>query len=368
MRCSRHCASSFGKEVDEGQVAVFGAPPVDGLGNAGGFKIMIEDRGDVGLETLQERTNAVAAKGNATPGLVGLFSSFRAQAPQLFVDVDREKCKAMGVQLTDVFQTLQIYLGSQYVNDFNFYGRTWQVVVQADGDFRDAKDKVKLLKVRGEDGQMVPLGALATISNSSGPLMVVRYNTYTSAAINGAPAIGVSTSEAIRKMEAIAKEELPRTMSFDWTELTYLQILAGNTALIVFAMAVVLVFLVLSGQYESWGLPMAVILVVPMCLLSSVLGVRLGGFDVNIFTQIGFVVLVGLASKNAILIVEFAKERREDGMSGFDATMDACKRRLRPILMTSFAFILGVVPLMLGHGAPRCGRPWERPSSAVCLA
>jgi multidrug efflux pump len=341
----------FKEEIQDAVVATFPPPAVDGLGSAGGFKLMIRDLSAAGYSQLQDKTDEVVRKGNQTPGLVGLFNSFRAGTPQLFIDVDREKAKALGVPLTDVFTTLQAYLGSLYVNDFNYLGRTWQVNVQADAGYRATADQVKRLKVRNKDGNMVPIGTLAVVEDSYGPSMVVRYNTVAAAAINGATAPGVSSGQGIQKMDAICAAVLPKTMDREWTELTYLQILAGNTAMIVFALAVLLVFLVLAAQYESWSLPLSVILVVPMCLLSAVIGIRIAHLDINIFAQIGFVVLVGLASKNAILIVEFAKVRREHGEKAFDAAVDACKQRLRPILMTSFAFILGVVPLVLAHGA-----------------
>jgi len=343
--------SRFFQEIQEAQVGVFGAPPVDGLGTAGGFKIMIEDRGDVGLGTLQGQTENLVEKGNQQPGLVGLFSMFRANTPQLYVNVDRTKCKRMGVPLDNVFNALQVYLGGYYVNDFNRFGRTWQVNLQADPAFRDRPREVKLLKVRNAKGDMVPLGAVATVKNISGPVLINRYNMYTAAAINGNTAPGVSSGQSIRLVQNLCDQELPQSMAYEWTELTYMQILAGSTAMLVFAMAVVLVFLVLAAQYESWTLPLAVILVVPMCLLCSVGGVAYAGLDINIFTQIGFVVLVGLASKNAILIVEFAKAQSEAGVPRLEATLDACKLRLRPIMMTSFAFILGVVPLAVAAGA-----------------
>jgi multidrug efflux pump len=342
----------YAAEIQEAAVAVFGAPPVDGLGSAGGFKIMVEDRsGAATLDSLQAETDNLVNAGNQDPKLVGLFTQFRANTPQLYVDVDRTKCKSMKVALKDVFDTLQIYLGSLYVNDFNQFGRTWQVNIQADAPFRMQPEDVKRLKVRNASGAMVPLGAVANVSEVNGPVMVVRYNMYTAAAINGATRPGVSSGQAIGIMNTLGKQELPDTMGTEWTEITLLQILAGNTAMVVFAAAVVLVFLVLSAQYESWSLPLAVILVVPMCLLSSIIGVAWAGMDLNIFTQIGFVVLVGLASKNAILIVEFAREQTESGKDRLEATLEACKLRLRPIMMTSFAFILGVVPLAVAVGA-----------------
>jgi multidrug efflux pump len=339
------------KKIPDAIVTVFGAPPVQGLGTAGGFKFIVEDRGDLGLENLQKETENLIAKGNKTPGLAGLMTVFRANAPQLFVDVNREQTAQMGVQLSDVFQTLQVYLGSIYVNDFNKFGRTWQVVVQAEGPFRNEVEDVRRLRVRNAGGGMVPLGSVATVREINGPLLLTRYNMYPAAAVNGNTAPGVSSGEAIALVDRLAKEELPKAMAVEWTEINFMQIQAGNTAMKIFAVSVLLVFLVLAALYESWSLPLAVILVVPMCILGSLAGVWLSHSDVNIFTQIGFVVLVGLASKNAILIVEFAKVKHEAGAPLREATLEACRLRLRPILMTSFAFILGVVPLMVAAGA-----------------
>jgi multidrug efflux pump subunit AcrB len=339
------------REVQEANVAVFGAPPVDGLGSAGGFKLMVRDLSALGFEPLQEAADGLAAAGNEQPGLVGLFSAFRARTPQMFVDVDRVRCKAMGVSLNEVFLTLQLYLGGYYTNDFNQFGRTWQVNLQGDPKFRLSPEQVRQLKVRNQNGEMVPLGSVASINEIAGPALVVRYNGKTAAAINGGSLPGVSSGTVISTMDQLGEQELPQGMDFQWTELTLLQILAGNTAMIVFALAVVLVFLVLAAQYESLTLPFAVILVVPMCLLCSVIGVALAGMDLNIFVQIGLVVLVGLASKNAILIVEFAKEKSAQGASPRDATLEACRLRLRPIIMTSLAFILGVLPLAIAVGA-----------------
>jgi multidrug efflux pump len=338
-------------EIQDGMVGIFGAPPVDGLGTAGGFKFMVEDRGDNGLQMLQTLTENLVDKANHQPGLIGLFTMFRANIPQLYVDVDRTKCMSLGVELDDVFSTLQVNLGSLYVNDINKFGRTWQVNNQADAEFRDRLENVSQLKARNKRGQMVPIGTLADVREITGPVMITRYNMYPAAAINGNTAPGLSSGQAITLMQDLARQELPNSMSCEWTELTYMQILAGNTAMFVFAGAVVLVFLVLAAQYESWSLPLAVILVVPMCLLCSIAGVALVKTDINIFTQIGFVVLVGLASKNAILIVEFAKTQQEGGAGRHDATLAACRLRLRPIMMTSFAFILGVLPLVVSTGA-----------------
>jgi hydrophobe/amphiphile efflux-1 (HAE1) family protein len=339
------------KEVRGALVSAFGAPPIDGLGMTGGFKLIIEDRGNLGPDELQRVSDQIIARGNKTQGLEGLSNSARADTPWLYLDIDRTKCEALGVSVSDVFDTLQLYLGSYYVNNFNEFGRTWQVNIQADQRFRAGVSDIQKLQVRSAQGQMIRLSTLLSARNTSGPVSVMRYNMYSSTSIIGNTAPGTSSGQAIALMQQIASEELPRSMASDWTELTYLQLQAGNTAMYVFALAVVLVFLVLAAQYESWSLPLAVILVVPMCLLCSIVGVNVAGMEVNIFTQIGFVVLVGLASKNAILIVEFAKQRREDGESPREATLDAARLRLRPILMTSLAFILGVVPLVLSRGA-----------------
>jgi multidrug efflux pump len=339
------------RELHNPIVTIFGAPPIDGLGTTGGFKLIVEDRGNLGLETLQRISDEIVERGNNTPGLRGLFNSSRANTPWLDLEIDRTKCMALGVPVSEVFNTLQVYLGSYYVNNFNAFGRTWQVNVQADQNFRDQVPTILQLQVRNTQGQMIRLATLMEVRNKSGPVMVKRYNMYSSAAITGNPAPGTSSGRAIALMQEIARQELPRSMAFDWTELAYMQREAGSTATSVFGLAVVFVFLVLAAQYESWKLPLAVILVVPMCLLCSILAIEGAGMDVTLFTQIGFVVLVGLASKNAILIVEFAKQREDDGIPRREATLEACRLRLRPILMTSFAFIFGVVPLALAEGA-----------------
>jgi len=338
-------------QIEDAQIAVFGAPPVDGLGNAGGFKIMIQDRSDAGFEALEGQVENLVEKGNQQPGLVGLFAMFRANTPQLFLDVDRTKCKAMNVALSDVFNALQVYLGGYYVNDFNQFGRTWQVNLQADARFRMKPQDVKQLKVRNAAGDMAPLGTLAKVRDATGPVLVNRYNTYPAAAINGAWAPNVSSGQAIDMMQKLAARELPPTMDYQWTELTYQQVIAGNTALFIFPLCVLFVFLTHSAEYESWTLPLAIILIVPMSLLCALGGVAWCGMDNNLFTQIGFVVLAGLACKNAVLIVEFAKQQHEHGLPRVAAAVEASKLRLRPITMTSFAFILGVVPLMLASGA-----------------
>lgn len=339
------------EEIEEAKCSVITPPPMRGLGSGGGFKLMLQDRGTNGLTALQEQADGLVRAGNQTPGLVGLFTAFRANAPQLFVDVDRLKCKAIGVPLDEVFDALQVQLGGSYVNDINLFGRTWQVNVQADTPYRMNVDDVRRLQVRNESGAMVPLGTVVKIEDRSGPFSVIRYNMYPAAAVQGSAAPGMSTGETMAAVSRLAERQLPGSMAFEWTELSYLQKIAGNSTPFVFSGAVLLVFLVLAGQYESWSLPLAVILVVPMCILCSITGVAIAGMDVNIFTQIGFVVLVGLASKNAILIVEFAKARHEAGLPRFEATLAACRLRLRPIIMTSFAFILGVVPLVVSRGA-----------------
>jgi hydrophobe/amphiphile efflux-1 (HAE1) family protein len=339
------------REVRGAIVSTFGAPPIDGLGTTSGFKLIVEDRGNLGLGELQRVSDQIVARGNKTPGLEGLFNSSRASTPWLHLDIDRTKCTALGLQVSDVFSTLQVYLGSYYVNNFNEFGRIWQVNVQADPRFRARVADIRQLQVRNNQGQMIRLGTVLDVRDVSGPVSVMRYNMYSATAVTGNAAPGTSSGQAVALMQTLAGHELPRSMAFDWTELTYLQLQAGNTAIYVFALAVVFVFLVLAAQYESWSLPLAVILVVPMCLLCSVVGVGLARMEVTIFTQIGFVVLVGLASKNAILIVEFAKQQREAGVARREATLEAVRLRLRPILMTSFAFIFGVVPLVIAQGA-----------------
>jgi len=335
------------------RITVFGAPAIDGLGTTGGFKLQVQDRSGAGLRSLQGAVRNLADEGNADSRLVGLFSSFTVNQPQLFVDIDRDKLKAQKVSLDDVNLTLQTHLGGLYVNDVTLFNRNWQVNVQADARFRMRVEDIGQLEVRNQDGQRVPLRTLIHIRDCSGPAIVNHYNIYPSAELNGNMAPGTSSGQAVEIMDALAKQSLPSTMGSQWTEITLQQILASQDVLtkLAFPLAVVFVFLVLSAQYESWSLPLSIILIVPMCLLASILGIWLVGLDNNIFTQIGLVVLIGLAAKNAILIVEFAKQRQDQGASRFDATVEACRLRLRPILMTSLAFILGVVPLVLAKGA-----------------
>ncbi|MGL4551087.1 MAG: efflux RND transporter permease subunit, partial [Gemmataceae bacterium] len=339
------------EEVPEATVALFGPPPVNGLGRAGGYRVMIEDRAEVGLTALQKETENMVDKIRAEPKLGSGFTVFTANSPQLFVDLNRQECLKQGVELGEVFSALQVFLGSRYVNDYNRFGRTWQVNVQADARFRNGVDDVKRLKVRNKAGQMVPISTLASVRDQPGPLVITRYNMYPAAGINGAAGPGVSSGEAIAAIEAIAGQELPPGMTAEFTEIFFLEKISGGTGMTVFVFSVLFVFLVLAFLYESWSLPLAVILVVPMCVLSSIAGVALAGHDINIFTQVGFVVLIGLACKNAILIVEFAKLKRDEGAAATDAALDASRLRLRPILMTSAAFILGVVPLLFAHGA-----------------
>jgi multidrug efflux pump len=349
----------FQREVPEARVQVFGAPAVRGLGNVGGFKLMVEATGDIDLDALQAQADNLAAKGSQQPGIVGVFNGFRARTPQLYVDINRTKVKTMGVELNDVFDALQVYLGSYYVNDFNRFGRVWQVNVQADAPFRVDADFVRQLKVRNANGDVLPLGAVAEVLDSAGPVQITRYNTFPAAALNGAFLPGVGTGDVVATIENLA-QELPRNMTSEWTELSFLQKQESKfesfrdlqqNPFSAFVLGTVLVFLVLAGLYESWSLPAAVILVVPMCLLSALLGIALAGMDLNIFVQVGFVVLVGLAAKNAILIVEFARDRQQEGASVFDAAVEAARVRLRPIIMTSFAFVLGVFPLVIAEGA-----------------
>lgn len=341
---------AFRRETDA-VVNVFGAPPVDGLGTSGGFKLIVEDRGNLGQRTLQDVPQAMVDNGHDAKELKGLFTSFRANTPWRRLEIDREQAHAMGVSTGEIFDTLQVFLGSFYVNDFNKFGRTWQVNVQAHQNFRRQEEDLKQLQVRSNKGQMVPFAAFAAVHEEQGPSVIMRYNLYAASSINGSSANGYSSGQSIAKMEDLLRKVLPPSMRYEWTELAYLQQQTGNTAYWVFLVAVVLVYLGLAAQYESWTLPLAVILVVPLCLLCSIVGVLIAGMDINIFTQIGFVVLVGLASKNAILIVEFAKARREAGASLVEATLEACQLRLRPIMMTSLAFILGVVPLVISQGA-----------------
>jgi multidrug efflux pump len=337
--------------IQDAFIGVVAPPPVQGLGTIGGFRLQIEDRAGLGYVELQKQLQNLIAKGAQVPALGPMFTSYQAAVPQIDADVDREKAKAEGVNLDDVAQTMQAYLGSLYVNDFNLFGRTYQVNVSAEPSFRHEPEDIAQLKTRNAAGEMVPLGSFVTMRQSVGPERAMHYNGYTTAELNGGPAPGFSTGQAQAAMEKLVHDNLPNGMTYEWTELTYQQILAGNTAVLVFPLSVLLVFLVLSSLYESISLPLAVILIVPMVLLSAIAGVFFTGGDDNIFTQIGLIVLVGLACKNAILIVEFAREAQADGMDRHQAVLEAARLRLRPILMTSIAFIMGVIPLVTSHGA-----------------
>jgi multidrug efflux pump len=340
-------------EVMDGRIAVFGAPPVDGLGSTGGFKLQVQDRRGTGLTALQGSVQNLALQGNQDPRLKGLFSSFSVAQPQLYVEIDREKARSLKVSIDELNRTLQASLGSFYVNDFLFQNRNWQVNVQGDPNSRLKVEDIGALEVRNADGERVPLRTLVNIRNTAGPAVVNHYNLYPSAEITGNAAPGISSGQSVAIVDELATSHLPAGLGYDWTELTYQQILAGKDMLtkLVFPLAVVFVLLVLAAQYESWSLPVAIILIVPMCILAALAGIYIAKLDNDIFTQVGLVVLIGLAAKNAILIVEFAKQLEDQGKPAREATIDACRLRLRPILMTSFAFILGVVPLVLATGA-----------------
>ena len=337
--------------IQEARTIVIMPPPVNGLSTGGGFKLYLEDRANLGAETLYRTTWGIIGQCYATNVLQGVYSTFQINVPQLDANVDRVKAKTEGVPLQNLFETMQIYLGSLYVNDFNRFGRTYQVIAQADASFRDHPDDIGRLKTRNAKGQMVPLAALMQVTEGYGPDRVMRYNGYPAAEINGAPNSGYSSGQAENFIEDLVLKNIPSGIKHEWTELSYQQRIAGNTSVYVFPLCLLLVFLVLAAQYESLTLPLAIVLIVPMCLLSAMLGVMIKGSDNNIFTQIGLIVLVGLACKNAILIVEFARARQHDGLSAVDAALDACHLRLRPILMTSIAFIAGVYPLVTSHGA-----------------
>jgi multidrug efflux pump len=337
--------------IQDGLIFVVQPPPVQGIGTAGGFRMMVEDRAGRGPQALQQATSDLIAKANGTTGLTQVFSFFETSTPQLYLDIDRTKAQLLGISVPDVFAALQIYIGSSYVNDFNLFGRTFRVTAQADSKYRlDAKDVLNI-RVRNSSGNTVPLGSFTTVQDISGPYRVPRYNLYPAAEVDGAAAPGYSLGQAIGTMEQLARQSLPDGFAFEWTTLAFQQLRAGNTAIFAFVLAVVFVFLVLAAQFESLTLPLAVILIVPMCLVASIVGVVLRGQDNNILTQVGFVVLIALAAKNAILIVEFAKQLEDQGRSRWDAAVEAARLRLRPILMTSLAFIFGVVPLVWAIGA-----------------
>jgi multidrug efflux pump len=338
--------------IQEAFIAIFPPPPVQGLGTVAGFKLYIEDRSGMGLKSLYKETTSTLQKGNQTPGLAGVFSSFDINVPQIDSHVDREKAKTYGIPLGDVFDTMQVYLGSLYVNDFNRFGRTYQVNVQAESPYRLQPEDINHLRTRNLAGEMIPLGSVVTVKPIYGPDRVMHYNGFPAAEINGAAAPGFSTGQSESAIAKVLNDQLPNGMKYEWTELTYQKILAGNTMVYIFPLSVFLVYLVLAAQYESWSLPLVIILIVPMTLFSAIAGVWLLNGDNNVFTQISLIVLVGLACKNAILIVEFAREKQlQEGMNRVEAVLEACRLRLRPILMTSLAFTMGVIPLVLSTGA-----------------
>jgi multidrug efflux pump len=344
QRLQQQCA----REIEDAVVGVFRAPPVRGLANAGGFQLQTEQRGFVDLNQLQATTDQLVQTLNADPHFAGVFTLFRANTPQLYVDIDRAKVESLQVPIDDVFATLQVYMGGMYVNQFNRFGRTWWVAPEAAPPFRANPNVVRQLQVRNALGQMLPLGTVADVRGATGPIFVMRYNMYTSAAVNGNTAPGVSSGEVVQAVTQLAKEE---GVPFEWTQLVYLQVQAGNVALLIFALGAVLVYLILAAKYESWRLPLAVVLVVPLCMLAAVTGMLIAKLPVDIFVQIGLLVLVGLASKNAILIVEFARDLRAQGEELHAAALGASKIRFRPIIMTSLAFIFGVLPLVIARGA-----------------
>lgn len=337
--------------IKDAYVLTIPPPPVQGLGSSGGFKLMLEDRAGLGSKALADAANKLVAEARKDPDFVGMFTLFNAGSPSIFTNIDRVKAEKVGLKPTDVFSTLQVYLGSQYVNDFNYLGRTYQVVAQADSRFRGTPDDITRLKVRNAVGEMVPIGTVADIERNTIPYRVPRYNLYPAAEVQGAAAPGVATGTALLKMEALAQRVLPKGVGFEWTELAYQQQQKGTPTLLVFGAAALFVFLVLVAQYESWRLPLAIVLIVPMCILAAISGLIFRGMPIDILAQIGFIVLIGLAAKNAILIVEFAKQKQDEGSSAVDAAVHAARTRLRPILMTSLAFILGVAPLTLATGA-----------------
>ncbi|HSK41915.1 MAG TPA: multidrug efflux RND transporter permease subunit [Arenibaculum sp.] len=337
--------------IQEAFILVVPPPPVQGIGNTGGFKMMVQDQRGRGLQALDEATQDLVAAASREPGLAGVFSLYNTSTPRIFADIDRQRSQILGVPADRVFSTLEVYVGSSFVNDFNFLGRTYRVTAQADAEVRQTPADIADLRTRNDAGDMVPIGAVADFRDATGPYRVPRYNLFPAAEVQGSQPPGVSTGQALATMERLAAERLPDGFGFEWTELAYQEKLVGNTGLLVFAVSVVFVFLVLAAQYESWVLPLSVILIVPMCLLAAVSGLMVRGMAIDVLAQIGFVVLVGLAAKNAILIVVFAKQAEDEGLGRADAAVRAARERLRPILMTSLAFILGVVPLVIARGA-----------------
>jgi hydrophobic/amphiphilic exporter-1 (mainly G- bacteria), HAE1 family len=348
----RIVGSLFGslQSIQEAFIIALPPPPVRGIGNSGGFKMMLQDRNSADMRPILGVANAIAAKANQTAGLTGVFTTFSASSPQVYLEIDRDKARMLNVPIPNIFETLSINLGTAYVNDFNAFGRIYQVRAQADQAYRVDSSDILKLKVRSAAGALVPLGTLVEIRDVTGPNLVQRYNMYVSVPLQGNAAPGVSTGTALDRMEAIATETLPQGAAFEWTELALQERQTGNTAILIFGLSVLFVFLALAAQYESWILPFAIVLIVPLGALAALLGVALRGLDNNVLVQIGLVVLIGLAAKNAILIVEFARQAQERGASAVEAAVEACRLRLRPILMTAFAFIFGVVPLVIATG------------------
>ena len=344
------------QQIQEAVILPFAPPPISGLGNASGFELHLQDRGGVGLATVQQLVEELSQDGNAQNGLTGIYSSFRANEPQLFAHVDRVKAKTLDIPLATVFGTLQAYLGSAYVNDFNKFERTYQVRVQAEPAFRSEPDDIRRLEVRTRKGDMVPLGALVTVEESFGPQIVARYNLYPSASITGQAAPGYSSGEALTLMEQMLEQKLPTAMGYEWTGVAYQEKQVGSEAILILARAILLVYLVLAAQYESWTSPTAIILAVPLALLGTVTALMMRSMDNNTYVQIGIVLLIALASKNAILIVEFARDNRRAGQGIVEAALNAARLRFRPILMTAFSTLLGMVPLVIASGAGAAGR------------
>jgi HAE1 family hydrophobic/amphiphilic exporter-1 len=336
--------------IQEAFIIALPPPPVPGIGNSGGFKMMLQERNSADMRPLLALAYQIAGDANQTPGLTGVFTTFSASSPQFFLAIDRDKARILNVPITNIFETLSINLGTAYVNDFNAFGRVYQVRAQADQTFRMDRDDILRLKVRSAAGSLVPLGTLVEIRDVTGPSLVQRYNMFVSVPLQGNAAPGVSTGDALKSMEEVALKTLPRGTSFEWTELALQESRTGNAAVFIFGLAVLFAFLALAAQYESWIMPFAIVLIVPLGVLAALIGVTLRGLDNNVLVQIGLVVLVGLAAKNAILIVEFARQAQSRGLGPVEAAVEAARLRLRPILMTALAFILGVVPLMIATG------------------
>ncbi|WP_372899222.1 efflux RND transporter permease subunit, partial [Stieleria sp.] len=338
-------------EINEAQILIIPPPPIRGIGRGGGFKMYVQDRSGAGIDALNQVTGTMLAKANAQPGVTQVFTNLRANVPQVYADVDRTKAQMLDVPVNNVFDALQIYLGSMYVNDFNFLGRTYRVTAQAEPEFRDDASDIVKIRTRSARGASVSLGSVVDVQQTAGPDRLVRFNLFPSADLNGTTVPGFSTGQSLATMESLAEQNLPAGFGYEWTEMAFQEKQAGNTIVFLFPLAVLFVFLALAAQYESWLLPLAIILIVPLCLLFALIGVWFRDMDNNVLTQIGFIVLIGLACKNAILIVEFAKAEEDAGKNRFDAAVAACRLRLRPILMTAFSFILGVVPLLVATGA-----------------